>query len=138
MTDVELLRQLARMMGWEIYHGRVCGPRPDYGGDAVYEEADGTFWRMDGNITVPWRPLHDLNDAMGVAGKMRENGYDYEIGSCLYQDESGTPAEGHSAMFMRGVYDLYDDTWDETHEAVALNPARAICLAALGTQEKEE
>jgi len=135
MTDVELLQRLAALMGWEVIE-RPINRRLhyDFSGPHVFMEIDGTFWRgadARGSCVIPWRPLHDMNDAWMVVEKMQKEGYDYEIGSCIYSDEDGNPVEGHSVEFMRGLLDPYEGTHKESYIAYAPTPARAICLAAL-------
>jgi hypothetical protein len=130
MDDASLTRQLARLMGWEVVAATAplpssCEPQVCF--DSVYQcwfYRAGTTWKH-------WNPLKDLSDAWMVVEHMQKEGYDYEIGSCIYSDEDGNPIEGHSAEFMRGLLDPYEGTHEETHGAIAATPARAICLAAL-------
>jgi hypothetical protein len=126
MTDIELTRQLAALMGWPqaqrlgettatnetryYIHPRdgvLIGPAWQLGeweGKPCYDRS----WR-------PWRPLHDMNDAWMVVERMKEKGWIYEL---------GTYEGGHRMAFAR----LGER---EPRFGVASTPARAICLAAL-------
>lgn len=143
MDDTQLLRALAQIMGWEVVGPRIeHRNRPDFGGAAVYIDEGGCLWRLgkqqptiiqpdaDRVILVPWRPLIDMNDAMGIAERLRADGWHYEIG-----DHISDPGI-HGASFGRGYWDHYNHSWSESVEAAADTPARAICLAALETREE--
>jgi len=114
-TDLELLRSLAALMGWDWRKGE-------------YTVIDGVVHRPVANGWRPWRPLEDMNDAWMVVEKMRggENGYDYYIEGCARSPRC-------DAQFKRegdGHFIL-----DALHEGRSDVPARAICEAALKTQE---
>lgn len=135
MTDLEVMRQLTRLMGWEVVGPEVPRKaRYDFSGPHVYVGPDGSLWRgikPNGDAQLPWCPLDSMDAAWMIVERMQKEGYDYEIASCLYDEENGTQIDGHSAMFMRGAYDLIDGAWDEMHAAVAPTPTRAVCLASL-------
>ena len=80
MTDLEITRQLAQVMGWEIGNGTQ---EEDYSAAHVYYDGNGEYWRGAGpNLSYgpmrPWRPLSSMDDAMGIVERLGERGWIYE------------------------------------------------------------
>jgi hypothetical protein len=134
MTDTELLRSLARLMGWEVYterEGRYDRWQRhlvnDGGAGSCFIDLDGKVWIYDGaSVYINaherlWRPLHDMNDAMTIVRALQGQGWEYAFGSC---------PEGDYAHFSH--YERRDNQpWPAFRTATADGLARAICLAAL-------
>lgn len=119
MTDAELTRALAGVMGWKIRdQGDVRRhSKFDFSGPDVYMCSDGTFWRdakANGSATIPWRPLESMDDALMIMRRFERVG-------CVWWIE----ADGHTGK-RAGV-----TTTHGRFEVGAETEARAACYAAL-------
>lgn len=129
MTDAELTRALAGVMGWEVYTDEVDWRIHCLGKRGTVIHA--CCVKEDGSVLVslspfgirPWRPLHSMDDAWMVVERMKKDGWHYELASCF-----GDIGD-HHMLLMRGV--CTDGDFEQEHFGLAPTPQRAIALAAL-------
>lgn len=126
MTDLELLRHLAALMGWEVYTEQAG----DYdqwqrrlvkegGAGSCFIDLDGRVWIYDNPALYInaherlWKPLHSMDDALMIM-------HHFEAAGCAAWVE----CDGHTGR--GGV-----TTGAGRFEAGADTEARAFCYAAL-------
>ncbi len=132
LSDTQLTRAAAELMGWRVYEDAAyedwlaCIERKQ-AADTCNIDSAGLVWRYDRRL-IEWRPLASMDDAMMLINKMQADDWDYELGSCI---------EGHSMFFERGIRDPYTDTREESYEATASTPQRAVVLAAVTVGKHE-
>lgn len=88
-------------------------------------EAAGGLWRTPAGPRTLLPFSADINRAIGVAEKLHADGWHFEMGTHISKPDV------RWATFARGDYDIYDDSWSETHQCAAPTLPHAICLAAL-------
>lgn len=128
--DLTLLRRLAQLMGWRIIKlGEHQGDQAWFDDPANYphlmEVYPGQFflWTAPDQDSCLWSPLHAIGDAKSIIEHLQEQGWHYELGSCI--------GGGHYASFGRGNYNNVTSRWETHHTEQASEMERAIALAAL-------
>ena len=126
LDDLSLTRRLAALMGWEVVGPALALMEYDFSSTHVYIDQEGRYYRQrPGRPRAwrPWRPLDSMDDAKQIIGLLQQQGWHYELGSCI--------GGGHYAAFGRGNYNHVTSRWETHHTAQADQVERALCLAAL-------
>lgn len=130
MTDTELTRQLAALLGWEVV-GPDVATEYDFSREQLYIDQRGRYYHRTDEGWAEWRPLTDMNDAWMIVTKLRD------AWTAATEGVSGLDPDFPRPFDDTCFFDLLRRNADRRWPwAFLYVTPRAICLAALKTRKK--